>query len=750
MPPRLTAFYARLTREDAASASIENQTAGFEDLRRRHGWTAQHFVEQGRRASGEWTPAQRPALYQLLEAVERGEVERVVVRHLDRLGRGPILLQILDQLGEHGIDLWTFAGPEEYRTAAGELGTGVQALVGRFEVRRTGERIRASRRGHWLKGLHIGVAPYGYTSQARVRGELTAGGMDPTDAQVQAQAMVPRAPGLVIDPAEAEVVAEVVALYLDGLGARAIATRLTARGLTKRGNRWTSQAILKVLRDPKIAGLAHFDEEAYQGRTRRSQRPKHRQTLAPAAHPAIIDLVMWERVQLLLDSRGRQVAGSRGRARLYPLTGVLHCAGGHLMKGTSSGHASTAGEEWAYYACSARAHRGTDPAAGGCPAPRIQAARAERLVMEAIGGVLSGPERVVQVYEAARRHLAEAAPVNRAAEVRFTAEIRALEAQREGVMAAFRNPALTAEAQSTALGEVQRINAQIGDLDTARRSAAALAEPVAAPELPVARVREFLANLAERLPHDPQRQREFFEILRRHHALRLVAVTPSEVGVSLSLSSSAVAGRGPDIPLLVQASASDGPHSSEAWAEGQQGRHLCACGCGQAITVTPIMRAPTKGIPRFIRGHHPMRAAVEVQALGAAGLITLAQVARELGMGASTLSRAVKRGVVSPTGSGWRGMLAFHRVDLPAIRAALVADGHRFADGPLMTTPEMAAAIGIPPRALADLAAHLAGHLAEQGITIERDSHGRWIWPRAHIQQVLATLRRTVRKYRDV
>lgn len=36
MPARLTAFYARLTREDAASASIENQTAGFEDLRRRH------------------------------------------------------------------------------------------------------------------------------------------------------------------------------------------------------------------------------------------------------------------------------------------------------------------------------------------------------------------------------------------------------------------------------------------------------------------------------------------------------------------------------------------------------------------------------------------------------------------------------------------------------------------------------------------------------------------------------------------
>jgi len=87
--PRLTAFYARLTREDAASASIENQAAGFEDLRRRHGWTAQHYVEQGRRASGEWTPARRPALYQLLEAVERGEVERPVPRSR-RVCRAPV------------------------------------------------------------------------------------------------------------------------------------------------------------------------------------------------------------------------------------------------------------------------------------------------------------------------------------------------------------------------------------------------------------------------------------------------------------------------------------------------------------------------------------------------------------------------------------------------------------------------------------------------------------------------------------
>jgi len=32
---------------------------------------------------------------------------------------------------------------------------------------------------------------------------------------------------------------------------------------------------------------------------------------------------------------------------------------------------------------------------------------------------------------------------------------------------------------------------------------------------------------------------------------------------------------------------------------------LCACGCGEQIQLKPQHRCPTKGIPRYIRGHHP-------------------------------------------------------------------------------------------------------------------------------------------------
>lgn len=41
----------------------------------------------------------------------------------------------------------------------------------------------------------------------------------------------------------------------------------------------------------------------------------------------------------------------------------------------------------------------------------------------------------------------------------------------------------------------------------------------------------------------------------------------------------------------------------DAWVLEQEGRHLCACGCGGAVKVLPRHHA-TGRIPRYITGHH--------------------------------------------------------------------------------------------------------------------------------------------------
>jgi hypothetical protein len=39
------------------------------------------------------------------------------------------------------------------------------------------------------------------------------------------------------------------------------------------------------------------------------------------------------------------------------------------------------------------------------------------------------------------------------------------------------------------------------------------------------------------------------------------------------------------------------------WVAEQQGRHICACGCQRPIHITHMMKRPSIGIPKYIRGH---------------------------------------------------------------------------------------------------------------------------------------------------
>ena len=65
---RLTAFYARVTREESAKSSIPNQTAAFVSLAKTEGWTTRHFVEADP-VHGDWEASRRPALQDLVDAV---------------------------------------------------------------------------------------------------------------------------------------------------------------------------------------------------------------------------------------------------------------------------------------------------------------------------------------------------------------------------------------------------------------------------------------------------------------------------------------------------------------------------------------------------------------------------------------------------------------------------------------------------------------------------------------------------------
>ena len=81
----------------------------------------------------------------------------------------------------------------------------------------------------------------------------------------------------------------------------------------------------------------------------------------------------------------------------------------------------------------------------------------------------------------------------------------------------------------------------------------------------------------------------------------------------------------------------------EAWALRVEAP-TCACGCGGKIEVIPVHR--TRGMPKYIHGHHPNPLRRGFDALREQGYKLVGDVAAEFGVSATTLRRMGEEGVI--------------------------------------------------------------------------------------------------------
>jgi DNA invertase Pin-like site-specific DNA recombinase len=109
-------------------------------------------------------------------------VRRVLVRHDDRLWRSSEVQDlILDVFRRNAVELWTFAGPQELRSASGRFAIKVRGAAAELEKGLTAERIREMKRGKAHAGRLGGGPPaFGYASQSRLRLELLRQGVPRT------------------------------------------------------------------------------------------------------------------------------------------------------------------------------------------------------------------------------------------------------------------------------------------------------------------------------------------------------------------------------------------------------------------------------------------------------------------------------------------------------------------------------------------------------------------------------------------
>ncbi|TNF24094.1 MAG: recombinase family protein [Deltaproteobacteria bacterium] len=313
---------------------------------------------------------ERPAFQRLLEDIDAGKVDIVVVYKVDRLSRSLLdFARVMDRFNRAGAAFVSVTQNFSTADAMGRLTLNMLMSFAEFEREMIGERTRdkiaaARRKGKWTGG----PVPLGY---------------DVIDKK------------LVVNELEAVLVREVFALYEEHRSALVTARALNDKGRrTKRhraqnGNvraarKWSKDAVLRVLRNPVYAGLMAAGDELHE-----------------SEHDGLIDRDRFDRVQRQLDGRVTRKR-DHGRNPAYLLRGILRCACGAAMTTASTRKGKT---EYRYYRCVARTKEGR----GACssrplPADAIEAFIIDRIREVATDGSLAADvERRLKVRVAGRR-----------------------------------------------------------------------------------------------------------------------------------------------------------------------------------------------------------------------------------------------------------------------------------------------------------------------------------------------------------
>jgi len=151
--PKRVAIYARVSTE---GQTPENQLIRLREVAARAGWdVAEEFVET---VSG--AAKARPEFDRMMREVRRRRIDLIAAVDLTRLGRTTIgLLNLLDELGQLGCDLYVDREALDTTTAAGRMMYAVVAAIAAFERELLIERTKAGMARARARGKQIGRAP---------------------------------------------------------------------------------------------------------------------------------------------------------------------------------------------------------------------------------------------------------------------------------------------------------------------------------------------------------------------------------------------------------------------------------------------------------------------------------------------------------------------------------------------------------------------------------------------------------------
>ena len=339
---KITPLYERLSRDDelqGESNSISNQKQMLEDFARRNGLpNPTHFTDDG--ISG--TRFDRPGFLAMMEEVEAGRVEAIVIKDMSRLGRDYLKVgQVMEVLRQRGVRLIAINDGVDSLKGDDDF-TPFRNIMNEFYARDTSRKIRSVFKAKGMSGKHLtGTVIYGYLWDEKREHWL-------------------------VDEEAAEVVRRIFSLTLEGYGPYQIACKLSADRIeipvvhlarfnegvnrskpVKDPYGWGSSTIVNILKKREYLGhTINFKTRKHFKDKKSHYVSEDEWTIFENTHEAIIDQQTFDLVQKI-RSNVRRYPNGWGKAA--PLTGLLYCAdcGGKMYV-----HRTNNGKRISQYTCS--------------------------------------------------------------------------------------------------------------------------------------------------------------------------------------------------------------------------------------------------------------------------------------------------------------------------------------------------------------------------------------------------------------
>lgn len=292
---KAAAIYCRLSyAPDGSLEKVERQEDDCRQLADRLAWpiSEQHVFKDNSRSAWQRN-RKRPAWDKLLEAIERGDVDGVLVYHGDRLIRQPHDLEKLLRLADdRAIALASPSGVKDLTNEEHRFVLRIEAAQACKASADTSRRVKRGVDAKTAKGeaWSGGKRPFGYGVPTGKTGITGRPIYDTNQAH----------------PDEFPILCEALKKRMAGRSANGVIRWLNSKGTTTEGGPWRAVGFKKIIRSPRIAGLIERNGK-----------------LHPAIWPAAVTLEEWENLKALVDENGHQPHGGPGRR--YLLTGIAKC-----------------------------------------------------------------------------------------------------------------------------------------------------------------------------------------------------------------------------------------------------------------------------------------------------------------------------------------------------------------------------------------------------------------------------------------